>query len=144
MMTVYEVSMNLIHVYKVWCILVNSIGITQCTVSSSVLVPLKGDFQLHCRFEFSLREVKLFEHSSCLADEKLTGRVWITSRFWDFDCIGQKQHTPTPINIHMCFLTVEDSSIGCSKPGHCPGKILVNCAYCLPLYCLVGRWARTQ
>ena len=22
------------------------------------------------------------------------------------------------------------------KPGHCPGKILVDCAYCLPLYCL--------
>jgi len=23
-----------------------------------------------------------------------------------------------------------------------PGKILVNCAYCLPLYCLAGWWGR--
>ena len=33
-----------------------------------------------------------------------------------------------------------DADLG--KPGHCPGKILVSCAYCLPIYCLAGRWGR--
>ena len=28
------------------------------------------------------------------------------------------------------------------KGGNCSGKILVNCAYCLPLYYLAGRWGR--
>ena len=30
------------------------------------------------------------------------------------------------------------------KPWHCPGKILVNCAYYLPVYCLAGRWAESS
>ena len=37
------------------------------------------------------------------------------------------------------FSTVIVPDMG--KLGHCPGKIVVNCGYCLPLDCFMGQWA---
>ena len=45
------------------------------------------------------------------------------------------------MNIHnlssrVVFGSVSSGSIGGSRPGQWPSKILVSCAYCLPLYFL--------